>query len=102
MKTEATNYVHHKLAMWPSRKRALLIKLRFIGVLMSAYWRTLDKLFAPESRYFDTCELKYKHLIEPDKKNRIIRSRSYDSLLDSAKWNTKLNYAKRYEDMQQL
>jgi len=91
MKDEATNIVQARLLAWPRKKRILKIRMRFIGVLMSAYWKTLDKRFAPDARHFDKCKLKYKHLIEPDRGHHLSRSKSLDSLLDSAKWHTKLN-----------
>ena len=95
VKEDATNDVQHQLIVWPRKKRIIMIKMRFIGVLMSAYWKTLDKRFAPDARYFDTCKLKYKHLIEPDRENRLMRSRSFDSLLDGPK----LKNTRDYKDM---
>jgi hypothetical protein len=96
MKDEATNIVQARLLSWPRRKRIVKIKMRFVGVLMSAYWKTLDKRFAPDARHFDTCKLKYKHLIEPDRGRHLSRSKSLESLLDSAKWHTKLNHNRHY------
>ena len=91
MKDEATNIVQARLLAWPRRKRIVKIKMRFIGVLMSAYWKTLDKRFAPDARHFDTCKLKYKHVVESGGLRRLSRSKSLDSLLDSATWHAKLN-----------
>ena len=102
MKDEATNIVQARLLSWPRKKRILKIRMRFIGVLMCAYWKTLDKRFAPDARHFDTCKLKYKHLIEPDKENGILRTRSFDSLLDSPKWRTKLKSFYQFQDRYEL
>jgi len=82
MKDEATNIVQARLLSWPRRKRIVKIKMRFIGVLMSAYWKTLDKRFAPDAGYFDTCKLKYKYAVESGRPYHISRSKSLDSPLD--------------------
>jgi hypothetical protein len=95
VKVDATNHVQQWMIQWPRKKRILLIKMRFIGVLMSAYWKTLDKRFAPDARHFDTCKLKYNHLIVPGGENRLMRSRSFDSLLDGSK----LKNTRDYKDM---
>ena len=96
MKDEATNHVQHKLISWPSRKRVLLMKIRFIGILMSAWWKVMDKRYAPKARHFETCRLQYEHVLNPMNRN-IIRTKSYDSLLDNAKWGNKLNAFDRYK-----
>jgi len=89
MKDEATKQVYHKLVTWPSRKRVIRAKIRFIGVLMCAYWRVLNKKYAPEARHFKTCRLRYEHVLNPMNRG-ILRTRSCDSLLDNARGRIKL------------
>jgi hypothetical protein len=90
MKDETTKHVYNKLVTWPSRKRVIRAKIRFIGALMCAYWRVLDKRYAPQSRHFDACRLQYGHVLNPMNRG-ILRTRSCDSLLDNVGHSIKLN-----------
>ena len=99
MKDEATKQIYHKLVTWPSRKRVIRAKIRFIGALMCAYWRVLDKKYAPEARHFDACRLQYGHVLNP--MNRyLLRTKSCDSLLDSTRQNVKLNVLGPYRSLE--
>ena len=89
MKDETTKQVYHKLVTWPSRKRVIRAKIRFIGVLMCAYWRALDRTYAPDARHFETCRLRYKRVLNPPAPG-LLRTKSCDSLLDGTRGGAKL------------